>query len=249
MLNIRQGQYESLGLEARSSYRKELLVHFQEFAPELYRTAGEEQFYQFIDYGLDKAGRIGLNLRGPVRLLLDVMCMVGQDFDQDPQYRRMWPEGNPAEIPMPFAQRLRAGFLEYLTLCIGAEGKGVLTQVLHQILKWEPDPATSFREWTHENFSRIYPEKIAYMGEKNLSEFLDVCDERADEAKIAKNPGKQLVVILSSSFGGKFLTNPLYPWVAKRLLTEAPEEERVEKTISALRIYASKMVENLEKGR
>lgn len=248
MLRIRQDQYDGFRKQALASYRKELLDHFREFAPELYSVAGDEQFYVFIDYGIDKATRMGLKMRGPVRLLLEIMCMIGQDFDVDPQYRPLWPDGNPAEAPMPFAQRLRSGFVEYLNQCIGANDRAVLAGVLRRISEIELNPATPYRDWIRDGFSDIYPQKLAYMGEQNLSDFLIACDATAATSRITQNTGKQVVVLLGSCFGVGFLTHPLYPWISKRLLADAPEQERVEKTEIALRFYASKMAENMEKG-
>jgi len=245
---IRKEQLDTLQNAVLCSYRNDLMDHFRVFAPELFKAAGEDQFRIFIEYGTGKAINMGLTLRGPMRLFLDLMCILGQDFDIDPQYRPLWPAGNPKQIPMPFAQRLHTNFAEYLNRCVGAD-KRILANALRKILSMPFDPVgTPFRSWTRERLSGIYPQKLEYMGEDNLSALLDACDETAGKARIETPRGHLLVVVLAVSFGVNFLSNPLYPWVSKRLLAESPEEVRVEKTLSALHIYASQMLKGLEKG-
>jgi hypothetical protein len=246
MIRIRQEQHADLQKAALSAYQAELLDHFRVFAPELFRVAGEEQFRKFVQYGTDKSLRIGLNLRGPMRLFLDLMCILGQDFDIDPQYRPLWPEGDPAAIPMPFAQRLHANFGAYLDQCVGAD-KMILAKALRRVVAVPLDPADPVRRWTHDALDYAYPEKLAFMGEDNFYALLDRCDETADRLRLATPRGRALVAILALSFGVNFLSNPLYPWVERRLLADAEEDERVERTFSALRTYASEMLKNLQK--
>ena len=68
-------------------------------------------------------------------------------------------------------------------------------------------------------------------------------DERV-QVYAAHQP-RELAVL---AFGVNVLDNPLYPWVARRLLTDAPEGERVEQTLDALRLYVQHMIEHFEKG-
>lgn len=247
MLTLRQVQHENLQKAAWSAYRKKLLAHYEKFAPELYRIAGKEQFGLFLDYGMEKALHIGLNLRGPMRLLLDIMCIIGQDFDVDPQYRPLWPKEDPAKNPMPFAQHLQKAFGEYLQQCVGLKDKAILAHALNRLTSTSLEAETPFRNWVHKHFKVIYPQRLTYMGEQNLRDFLNACEATATNAQIKSHSGRQLVVVLASAFGSNFLSNPLYPWVVKRLQADAPEEKRVEKTKSALRLYVSQMLTNLEK--
>ena len=247
MLKFRRPQLDALGQVALATYRSELLEHYRVFAPELFRVAGDEQFRAFIQYGTDKALGIGLRLRGPMRLFLDVMCILGQDFDIDTQYPPLWHEGDPAEIPLPFAQRLRANFADFVDRCVGAD-RVIQVGALQGVLSMPLDPDGSFRIWIRGALADIYPEKLDYMGEDNFTALLDACDETAASASVVTPRGRLLIVILTVTFGVNFLSNPLYPWVAKRLLADAPEDARVEKTFSALRIYSAEMLKNLEQG-
>lgn len=146
MLYISEEQFDGLRQVALDAYREQLLDRYRGFAPELFRVAGEAQFRLFVRLGTDRALALGLTLRGPMRLLCDVMCILGHEFDRDPQYRCLWPEGDPAAIPMPFAERLHANVGGYLERCIGPD-QGVLARVLRDLLALPLDPIPDHRAW------------------------------------------------------------------------------------------------------
>lgn len=247
MLTIRNAQLEVFEREAMASYRRELLEHYRTFAPALFRAAKEDAFRAFIDYGTRKAAAIGLTLRGPMRLFVDMMCILGHEFDRDVQYRRLWPEGDPAAIPMPFAQRLHANLGEYLEQCVG-ENNAILRRALSGVVAMPPAPEGAFAEWTRGQLEQVYPEKLAYMGEEGWRGVLAQSAATALQLALVSPRGHLVVVILTVGFGVDFISNPLYPWIRARLWNEAHEDVRVERTVSALHRYATHMQANLSRG-
>ena len=244
MVFISETQLDALREYALSNFKRDLLDHYQVFAPEIFAIVGEEGFKEFIDLGIEKTERRGLRLRGPVRLFVDVMCMLGRDFDTDPQYRRLWPEVDPAVMPMPFAEHLHANLRDFLDRCVGAD-KALLASAIEDMINTPLTLNSGASDFVFETLPYVYPAKYTYIGETNLRDFLACCGDEAKAANILSPAGEVLVAILALSFGCGFLENPLYPWVAKRLLSAAPEDERIDKTLSALRVYGAETAKNL----
>jgi len=248
MLTLRSEQMQALRAVALDAYRAELLEHFRTFAPDLFKVAGEVNFREFIRLGTDKALRIGLNLRGPMRTFVELMCLLGSDFDLDPQYRPLWPEGDPAAIPMPFAQRLHANFIRYRQACIG-DHKALLIAALTDCRNVPLEPIGSLADWLEGTLRAIYPSKLDYMGQTNLRDLVAACETLSHQAQIETPRGKALICILSIAFGLNFQHNPLYPWVMRRLINDDPEPTRIDKTYVVLDRYASAALDNLNEAR
>jgi hypothetical protein len=244
MLVIRDTQLDALRASALEKFKSDLLDHYQIFAPEIFAVDGEEGFKAFIDLGIEKTEQHGLRLRGPVRLFIDVMCILGRDFDTDPQYRRLWPEDDPAVMPMPFAEHLQANLHDYLEQCVGAD-KALLADAIEAMIPAPLSLSSGVGDFVFQTLPIVYPTKYAYIGETNLRDFSARCGDEVKAANILSPAGEVLVTILAISFGCGFLENPLYPWVAKRLLSDAPEDERIDKTLSALRVYGTETAKNL----
>ncbi|MCY1013798.1 hypothetical protein OV079_51395 [Nannocystis pusilla] len=56
-------------------------------SPPLFKTLGEEPMLVVVRTGMAAAERHGFNLRGPVRMYLELMLLFGSRFDTDPQYQ------------------------------------------------------------------------------------------------------------------------------------------------------------------
>ena len=68
------------------SFEDEMINHFAEFSPPLYKAVGEEQVRKVIQLGMTQAAQYGFIYRGPVRLYLELMLLFGSYFDTDPQH-------------------------------------------------------------------------------------------------------------------------------------------------------------------
>ena len=248
MLNLKSQQFDQFADGALAAYRRELLGHCEDFAPELWRVAKEAGLRQFILTTTDEAMALGLQQRGPMRLFVELSLCLGQGFRTDPQHQALWPEGDdPATMPMPFAQQLHDRAGRYLEACVGPQQERLLP-ALRNLLSMSWDPGEPFVAWTRQRLQAVYPEKFEALGDDALQGLIQACDARAAEARITSARGRLLIVVLALAFGVNVLDNPLYPWVARRLLTDAPEGERVEQTLDALRLYVQHMIEHFEKG-
>lgn len=245
MLTLSPRQIDRFEEGALAAYRHELLVHCQAHAPELWRIAGEPAFVAFVDDTTRQAMALGLSQRGPMRLYVEVALELGQGFQTDPQYARLWPAGDPAGMPMPFAQQLLANHRQFAQACVGERAQW-RTAALQALLSISFDADVNVDTWARDSLRAAYPQKLDYTGEDAFFALCEACAGVADGLQLRSPRGRFLVVVLALCFGVQVMNNPLYPWLARRLRDAAPEAERVNSTVTALRLYAERVIKTLE---
>ncbi len=247
MLTLTSRQIDNFEDGALSAYQRELLPHCRDYAPELWQVAGEPAFVAFVDRATQQAMGLGLNLRGPMRLYVDLSLSLGLDFHADPQYAPLWPDEDPAALPMPFAQHLLDRYRQYEQACLGERAQLQLA-ALRALSVISFDPDGDFRSWARDSLHAAYPQKLQYMGDSAFQALLDTCAGVARELNLQSPRGRFLVLVLALCFGARVTENPLYPWLARRLREPGPEAQRVDNTLAALRIYVDRVIDTLQEG-
>lgn len=85
MLELSAEQTSSLQQAAREAFIDEMAAHLAAFSPPHARALGVAGLRPVIGVGMDRAANHGLTWRGPVRLYLELMCLFGSFFADDPQ--------------------------------------------------------------------------------------------------------------------------------------------------------------------
>jgi hypothetical protein len=225
MLLIRREQLDVLRASALRTFEAEMLRHLAEFSPPLFKAAGEEQVLKAVRLGMQQAAGYGLDLRGPVRLYLELMLLFGSRFDTDPQYP--WA----AEIltdrgsgpQMRRAERLYEKTLDYRKRVAGPADAFTLNALRRirafasQPMQFAPDdPIPALLREIH----LLYPEKAAYVGDEALETLIRKGRDGARIQRFSGIRGTVLVVVLMLAFGHGCGVDPLYPWIAKTLKDE-----------------------------
>lgn len=237
MLTIRDKQREELRSAVLRDFHTAMEKHLTEFAPERMRVAGADASAAFVSRGIEAARARGLHLRGAVRLWLELMVVLGHDFDTDPQYRALWPELDPAEFPMPFAERLHENVNRYLLACFGPD-RVFLNRAIGRALQARPASSGDTAGDLLAVLRDAWPEKLTTTGEGPIAELAAMAEREADGAGLTSGDGRFLVATLATCFGAGVLRDPLYPWLQARLSADRPEHERIQKTRKALVVYA-----------
>ena len=80
MLTIRNEQNDELRAAALRHFHAAMEQHLADFAPERIRVAGAEATAAFVANGIKAARTHGLEMRGTIRLWLELMVVLGHDF-------------------------------------------------------------------------------------------------------------------------------------------------------------------------
>ena len=85
MLRIRKEQYEELGKISLKRFEDSMVEHIKEFFPEKYEALGETVVRNVIEDGVDRAEAHGFETEPDVSMYIDLMLLLGSNFDTDPQ--------------------------------------------------------------------------------------------------------------------------------------------------------------------
>jgi hypothetical protein len=244
LLKIREKQAERLRAGVLQNFRIAMAEHLTQFAPDRVSAAGPEGVAAFVAKGIDAAREEGLRQRGPVRMWLEIMCVLGHGFNTDPQYRGLRPDLDPETFPMPFAQRLHRNVLEYIQQCFGPD-RMYLARAVSRALDTASWVRGSSARGLINAVEALWPEKLAVTGTEPIAELSAAMDSEAQRIGLVSAEGRSLMGVLGVCFGAGILNDPLYPWLHARLTADKPENERIERTRSALKIYAEQAAQGL----
>jgi hypothetical protein len=252
LLAIRSEQMRLLGLAALEGFKQDLLRHLAGFAPELHALRGDDVFRQVIDQGLARAAGYGFTNRGPLRFFVECMLSYGAEFDTDIQIRGLqeclvrehangqeWHADQAFAAIERFQVQTRGRHNDY---AIGALSR------LGPFL----DRLDSLRDGSLEAdlldlISRVYPEKLEFVGRDRLRRLMAVARDEAARSGMATAAGVGLLSGLMFALGHGIARDPLYPWV-HATLTHPPAQDaarRIERLRRKTRIYLKATLANL----
>ena len=83
MLKIRKEQWDVLVKSEQDKFENWVHDHVCAFFRGAYNAAGEAQLREMIHYGIERAGSYGITSKSDVCKYIDLMVMLGRDFDTD----------------------------------------------------------------------------------------------------------------------------------------------------------------------
>ncbi len=86
MLTIRQAQLAALGEMDVARFERWMLDHLAKFFPPQCAAAGELELRRTIRHGIDRAAAHGFRRKRDVCKYIDLMVVLGRDFDTSDQY-------------------------------------------------------------------------------------------------------------------------------------------------------------------
>jgi hypothetical protein len=173
-----------------------------------------------IRLGIKRSGEYGITLRGPVRLYLELMLLFGSRFDTDPQYPWAAEALKDQELAsqMQRADRLYRKTLEYRERVGGPNDEYTLRALRRIPAMAQQDlpvsPANLVQDMRAE-ITRIYPEKVEYVGEKGIAALIEMGTAAAESYSFSSIRAVTLPVVLMFAFGHGCFEDPLYPWIGK----------------------------------
>lgn len=250
MLVIRGEQTEAFRQAARRNFEDLMADHLRAFAPVQSKILGDAQVRKVIRLGIERAGAHSLSGRGPVRLYLELMFMLGSDFDTDPQLP--WAREVLSDEAVP-EQTERAGRLydEALRFVAAVSGpnheyeRDALRRVCHKRL--EDFPAADQHSMLS-HLRGVYPQRCASAGEVGLRLLVQRGVGAARECGLSAHGGETLFVGLMFAFGHGCLNDPQFPWVAATLEDRRGDDpaRKVERLYAKLMTYLGRALSDLE---
>jgi len=228
MLEIRPAQMKVFEEAALLRFEDEMVGHLRQLAPQHCNAVGEEGLRQVIRTGFKRAAGYSLTNRGPVRFYLDLMIMLGSDFDTDPQYPWAAALLKDSAIPdqMTRAERLYEKAMDYSAKVFGQGYEQEKAAVRRAgLAKYEELPffdAGSVGELV-KYFESIFPEKVRYLGEPPMPALATRAKTLSEQHRLAPERGPAVLAGLMFAFGHGVTTDPQFPWVAATLVRDTQD--------------------------
>jgi hypothetical protein len=237
MWAIRQEQTEAFRQHHLQMFEDEMAEHSKQFAPPICKVLGDEQLRVALRSATRRANEYGFTNRGPIRLFIEMMFLHGSGFDTDPQYPAVAEVLRSPADQMVRAEQIHVGYLAYLEKVSGPKAVNV-RNALSAIPALAQTPLTfSFDDFVPgllREMTRIFPQKVAYVGEGGLNILIREGIAEATKYHFSTIRQATLLVVLMFSFGHGCTNDPLYPWIARtlhdeRIVTPKARAERLEK--------------------
>lgn len=250
MLTIRGEQIKVFEQHAKKRFESETVLHIAKFSPRQFEILGEETIRQIIGSGLERAEGYGFTNRGPARFYVELMFMLGSDFDTDPQYP--WAaellRGHVQTGQMNRADHLYRNTMQYIEAVAGQNlefERDALNRVVGPVaLPFSGKDAGDIPPF----FKKIYPQKCEFLGDAVLEEIVRLGVSVAG-AYSRSSKASLLFTGLIFIFGHGCLTDQQFPWIANTLAAGAPGEEdkKIERLYSKTRSYLDNALIELER--
>lgn len=237
MLTISNQQIEAFEKQAMQRFEDEMMLHCQEFSPELSKVLGEAQLRVAVQNAFTRAQRYGFSTRGALRLYLEMCLLFGSSFDSDPQYSWAAQVLNQSIEQMQRADLLFDRIVDYQNQVSGPDGCNTLAA-----LRRLPLVCQQPMQFSAENFAPamqglladIFPQKAAYLGAPAIQQLVQQACMIAQRLEFQSARAYTLIVVLMYQFGHGCFTDPLYPWIGAtladpKIATPAARAERLER--------------------
>jgi hypothetical protein len=232
MLTIRREQMAAFDEMQRHQFALEMVAHLHRFAPTHAARLGDSTLYQLARRGLSQAEKHRLTLRGPVRLYIELMVLLGSHFDTDPQYpwaaailddRRVTDE-------MTRADRLQKQAVGFYDSVLGPDyehERAAIQRLRENDLENLPERDDALRADLLARLGTIYPEKAQYVGRAALEALLAHAARVARACSLGTPSGVALFMAMMFAFGHGCDGDPQFPWIAQVLVeTESHSPEQ-----------------------
>ena len=238
-------------LDALSKFEDKMVQHVRQFTPKHSEILGEDGVREVIQLGMDRAKSYDFTNQGPVSFYIELMLMLGSDFDTDTQYP--W-AGNILGDPSITNQMQRADGLyvkamDYVENVVGTNSeynKEAILKVSQLGLERLIMSGGILEDDIIMQMSMVHPKKCEYLGESALRALVSQGIKLAGSFDIYTSHGGRLLAGLMFCFGHGCCNDPQFRWIVETLNRPyfGNSEKRVDRLYSKWKTYLDCAVNN-----
>lgn len=220
MLTIRHDQMKAFEQAARAAFEREMIAHCKLFSPRVCETINDEQLSSAVHSAIERAQLYGFTNRGPIRLFVEMVCLLGSAFDTDPQYLTLSAPLRGTGNEMLRADELHMRQTAYHEVVSGPKGlheRNSLTNL--RLLAQIPIDSSmeNFDEFMLRLLWMTYPEKAECIGEGSILALISNGRAKSESFNLYEVREQALITTLMFTFGHGCTNDPLYPWINRTL--------------------------------
>jgi len=231
MLVIRKGQLDALGSIPLSEFELQLGRHFARFYPRECRLAGNSQVQKLVGMGIQRALRHGYTAQREASLYINLMIILGCDFDRDPQIPWAAQQLDDERIRGRFRriQRVHQSAIRYLEQTAGGNNQHIVRSMIRlRDYRLEEAPNSSGSRLAADLatlLARFCGEKSSYQGAEAMRQLITHAMSSAGTFGITSGRGLTVYTTLMFMLGSGFASDPMYPWAGPVLSDDLLPDE------------------------
>lgn len=240
---IRKEQMSAMKDAAVISFENRMIEHLRNLFPKHHEVLHDSGLLKVVQLGINRAGSYKIDAESPVCHYIDLMFLLGSNFDTDLQLPWAGEILRDADVPNQFVRidKLYSTALAYLDEVAGP-GNAHIKEALFRLRKEvRLVPSTiaygDFMPYLAARFRDVYPQKCSRIGKECLNQLIQSGVAEALSRGFAGMEGLALYVCLIFALGSGFASDPQFPWAQAVLESQLSETERVSKLFQAARDY------------
>lgn len=198
---------------ARNAFEDDMVWHVREEFPDRIVGMPEDSVREQVRWGMRRAEGYGFTNRGPVGFFIELMFLLGPEFDSDPRY--------------PWARDILTDKTDQM------DRSDRLHEVLMNHLHGQQSPRAGkdvteqeFEDNMVEHLKQVFPIRTEAMGEDVVREVIRIGIGRADGYELDTPGPVCLFIEMSFLSGSGFDTDPQYPWMQQVLADTTDQVDR-----------------------
>lgn len=230
MLTIRGPQLSDLHAQSLRRFEEDLVEHVRRHFTNHMRTLGEPQIRRVVAYALERGRGHGFTSERNLCLYLSLMLMLGGHFDVD--VRLPWAAQILAEPAVPTLRidRLTNEAMDYLDRVAGADDHDIdqalvsVRATLPVLLAEHHTLAGPWEARGEVQLRRLFPRNFGALPTSALHGIIAAARAGSDRHGIVAPRGAAVYLACVAMLGSAFDSDPLLPWAAAALATDAGPE-------------------------
>lgn len=221
MIEFSDNQVNILKSISTENYIGEIIEHCEIMFPLLISLYVKDDFRSCIQQSIVLAKKASYTQRGPVRLYIDMMIMLGSDFEKEPLFHSFRIKDQKELPQIERSMNLYTLLNNYIVEVYGENGcffkksveafKGFRTK--NYFVK-----ISSGNEELHELLRGIYPQRYDFAGYDAVNNLISILDEACEKYKIKRLTHRLYLALIMFLFGclfeqdlfrGRYITEPL----------------------------------------
>ena len=252
---IRREQMDAFEAVKLPDFENFMVTHLMDFTPLHSKTIGTEGIRAIIRSGVERSKAYGLNKKGPVRLFIEMVFLMGVDFDTDPQFPwiRTALEDHQAGDETRRADLLHERLMAYVTSVGGPDreyARRSLIRARRLPFTGSADTAAPPDEELLRGMRDAYPEKLEYVGEAPVRLLIRRAEEEANRYAMPRGTAVPLFTGLMYTLGHGVLRDPKYSFLDHTLKNAAiaDADRRAQRVYSKMMTYLDHVLEHTARG-
>lgn len=208
MMEFNEGQVDLFKALSFKDYIDEVFSHCEVMYPALVSSQHREKFCYYIEQSIALAKKADFTQRGPVRLFIDMIILLGYNFEQDPQYQwAKFNEMNKASSQLEKSMMMYRILEQYIAAVYGENNvffEQSLVKLSNLNINTISDSKENYHNNTHELLNYIHPQRYDLLGHESIDNLISFSDENIQSDRIIKPNHKSYLVLIRFLLGGYF---------------------------------------------